>query len=98
MSSRAEVKITLPELNIMVHIFALFHITRQKNNYNIIFEKDLLQEVGINLDFQNYFVGWKETKIPMKSINCKMRTNVVIQESKTNKSATNRIRKILDAK
>ena len=33
----------------------------------------------------------------MKSINCKMRTNFVIQESKNIKSATNRIKKILDA-
>ena len=34
----------------------------------------------------------------MKSINCKMRTNFTIQESKNIKSTTNRIKKILDAK
>ena len=34
----------------------------------------------------------------MKSINCKMKTNFAIQESKNIKSATNRIKKILDAK
>ena len=33
----------------------------------------------------------------MKSINCKIRTNFVIQESKNIKSTTNRIKKILDA-
>ena len=34
----------------------------------------------------------------MISINCKMRTNFAIQESKNIKSATNRINNILDAK
>ena len=33
----------------------------------------------------------------MKLSNCKMRTNFVIQDSKNIKSATNRIKKILDA-
>ena len=52
----------------------------------------------MNLDFQNNFVSWKETKIPMKLIHCKMRTNFVIQENKSIKTATNRIKKILDVK
>ena len=64
----------------------------------MIFGQDLLQELAINLDFQNNIVGWKETKIPMKLINCKMRTNFAIQESKNIKSATYRIKIILDAK
>ena len=34
----------------------------------------------------------------MKSINCKMRTNFAIQESKNIKSTTNRIKKTLDVK
>ena len=97
-SCEAEVKIKLPELNLMTHIFAPFHLTSQKSNYNVIFDQDLLQELGINLDFQINFVGWKETKTPMKSIKCKMRTNFAIQESKNIKSATNGIKKILDAK
>ena len=52
----------------------------------------------MNLDFQNNFFGLKEAKIPMKLINCEMRTNFAIQENKNIKSATNRIKKILDAK
>ena len=97
-SSKAEVKIKLPELNFTAHIFAPFHVTGQKSNYNVIFRQDLIQELGINLDFQNNFVGWKETKIPMKSIRCKMRANFSIQKSKNIKSASNRINNTLDAK
>ena len=34
---KAEVKIEFPKLNVMAHIFAQFHITSQKSNYNVIF-------------------------------------------------------------
>ena len=37
MSCNAEVKIKLPELNVTALIFAPFHVTSQKNDYNIIF-------------------------------------------------------------
>ena len=65
-SCEAEVKIKLPKLNTPTHIFASFHVTSHKNNYDVIFGQDLLRELGINLDFQNNFVQWKETKIPME--------------------------------
>ena len=87
-SCKAEVKIKLPELNFTAYIFAPFHVTSQKSNYDVIFGRDLQQKLGMNLDFHNNFVGWKEIKIPMKSIYYKMRN------SKNIKSATNRIKKI----
>ena len=74
-SCKAEIKFKLPEFNFTAHIFATFHVTSQKSNYNVIYGQDLLWELGINFDFQNNFVGWKETKIHMKSINYKMGTN-----------------------
>ena len=73
-SCEAEVKIKLPELNCTAHNFAPFHVTSQ-SNYNAFFGQYWLWELGINFDFQNNFVGWKETKIHMKSINYKMGTN-----------------------
>ena len=35
--------------------------------------------------------------LPMKPIDCKMRTHFTIQDSKNVRNATNRIKKILDA-
>ena len=32
----------------------------KKRNYYVIFGRDLLQELGIQLDFQNNFIGWQE--------------------------------------
>ena len=82
----------------MAHIFASFHVTSPQSNYDVICGQDLLWELGINLDFENNIIGWKETKIPMISINCKIRTNFAIQKSKNIRSATNRIKKILHVK
>ena len=65
---------------------------------SLIIDQDLQHELLINLDFQINFVGWKETKIPMILIICKIRTKFAIKESKKIKSAANRIKKILDTK
>ena len=64
-----------------------------KPKLKLNFQNIILPKFGINSDFQNNFV--KETKIPMKSIHCKIGTN---QERKNIKSASNRIKKILDPK
>ena len=98
MLSEAENKYKFPKINANTQIFALYQVTSQKSHYNIIFCQGLLWELGISLDVQNNFFGWKETKIPKTSINCKMRSNFTIQESKNVKSATNRIKKILGTK
>ena len=73
----------VPQLNFTFHTFAPKRFT--KGNWN-------------KFRFQNNNVTWKKTKKPIKLINCKMRTNFAIQESKNIKSATNRVNKILDAK
>ena len=52
---KAEVKMKLPELNFTAHIFAPFHVTSQKENEIVIFGRDLLWKLKINLDF--IFVG-----------------------------------------
>ena len=44
-SYKAEVKIKLPELNVTAHIFAPVQVSSQKSNYNVIFRRDLLQEL-----------------------------------------------------
>ena len=55
-SCEAEVGIKLPELNTTNHISASFHVTDQKRNYDAIFGRDILRELGIRLGFQNNFV------------------------------------------
>ena len=60
-SCEAKVGIKLPELNPKAHISEPSHVNDQKSNYDVIFGKDILRKLGMSLDFQNNFVGWKET-------------------------------------
>ena len=53
MSCEAKVGIKHSELNTTAHIFAPFHVTNKRSNYDVIFGRDLLRELGISLDFQN---------------------------------------------
>ena len=46
-SCEVEVKLKLPELNVTAHIFAKFYVTSQKSNYDVIFDRDLLQELSL---------------------------------------------------
>ena len=86
----------MPEL-VTTHISAPFHMITKKSNYDMIFGRDLLRKLGIQLDFQNNFIGWQDINLSMKPMNCKMRTHFTIQDSKTVRDATRMIKKILDA-
>ena len=46
-SHEAETTLKIPELNVMAHNSAPFHVTTKKSNYNVIVGRDLLREVGI---------------------------------------------------
>ena len=89
--------VKMPELNVTAHISVPFHMTTKKSNYNVIFGSDLLQELGIQLDFQNNGIGWKDINLPMKPVDCKMRTHFTNQDSKNVRNATKRVKKISDA-
>ena len=56
----AEVKIKLPELNFMAHIFAQFHITSQKSNCDIIFDQVSLRETWNKFRFPKQLC-WMES-------------------------------------
>ena len=93
----AEITLKMLELNVTGHIFAPFHMATKISNYDVIFGRDLLQELGTQLDFQNKFIGWKDINLSIKPIVCKMRTHFTIQDCKNVRNATKRIKLILDA-
>ena len=96
-SREAKITLKIPEHNVVTHISAPFHVTTKISNYDVIFGRDLLQELEIQLDFQNNILGWQDINLPMKPIDCKMRTHFTIQDSKNVRNTTKRIKKILDA-
>ena len=57
--TRGQITLKMPELNVTAHISAPFHVTAKKRNYDVIFDKNLIQELRIQLDFQNNFIGYQ---------------------------------------
>ena len=84
------------QINVTAHISAPFHVKTKKCVYEVIVGRNLLWELGIQLDFQNNFIGWKDINFPMKPIDCKLRAHFTIQDSKNIRNATKRIKKISD--
>ena len=80
-SYESTINITLPELNHTAHISAHVHITKNKSNYDAIFGRDLLRELGISLDFENNMVSWQHVDLPMKPKNCTVEGHFANEES-----------------
>ena len=62
----AEIKLRLPELNATAEITANCHVTNQKSNYDLIIGRDILRDLGIELDFSNNATNWNKIRVPMK--------------------------------
>ena len=77
-----------PELNVTAHISAPFHVTTKKSNCDTIIGRELLRDLGIQLDFQNNIIRLQDINLSMKPIDCKMRTYSTIQDNKNLKKAT----------
>ena len=92
-SYKAEIAFKSSELNVTAHISAPFHVTTKKSNTDVIFDSNLLRELGIQLDFQNNFTGWKDIYLPMNTIDNKIRIHFSIQDSKYVRNATKVVRK-----
>ena len=56
-SCEAEIMFKIPELDVTAHTSAQFHVTTKNSDYKVIFGRDLLRELGIQLDFQSNIIG-----------------------------------------
>ena len=89
----AEIKLKLPELSDSAEINVNCHVTKQKSNYDLILGREILRELGINLNFSNNTTNWNYTSIPMKPVHNSTRTHFTISDSKRVASETKRIKK-----
>ena len=83
-----EITLKILERNVTTHISAPIHVTTKISNYNVIFGRDLLRDLGIQLNFQNNLIGWQDINLPIKLIDCKMRTHFTVQDNKNLRNAT----------
>ena len=67
--------------------------------YDMILGRDLLHELGLNLNFEDKTVQWEQAKVPMHdTAHTSADSYAIQQESPSVTEATERIQRILDAK
>jgi RNase H-like domain found in reverse transcriptase/Reverse transcriptase (RNA-dependent DNA polymerase)/Integrase zinc binding domain/Retroviral aspartyl protease len=91
------IKFKLPTLHESRIIETKVHVTKSLNKYDMIIGRDLLQDLGIILNFQDNIIQWDHAITAMTSIDSEPIINT-IEESKPIIEATNRIKSILEAK
>ena len=93
-----EIILKLPELNHSAEIYTKCRLTNKLLNYDLIFGREILHELGIIFNFKNKTINWQEVSISTKPPNCTVKEFFVIKESHPVRIATKRIKQILDAK
>ena len=92
------INFTLPELNPTARVKYMVHVTKQISKYDMIIGRDILQELGIVLDFEESRIKWKDYFTPMKSTDRLNASNYAAENIHAVQSETERIQRILDAK
>ena len=68
-NSKTKVKMTLPGFNSTREVLWKFHVTNDLLNYDVIVGRDLLEELGMILDFSKEIIKWEESHVPMVDTN-----------------------------
>ena len=65
-----ELKLIQSELNHAAEIIAKCHLTKKLLNYDLIFGRDIMHELGNVFDINFKTINWQEVSISMKHQNC----------------------------
>ena len=94
----AKVELSLPEFYEDKLLEWKVHLTPKLGNYDMIIGRDLLTELGIDIHFSTHTCTWGNSTIPMRKPDVEMRQSYLVEDSGPVKPATNRLKKLLDAK
>ena len=74
------------------------YLTDDLGSYDMIIGRDLLCELGVDINFSTSTCTWDNSTIPMRDPKINIKQSYVVEESGPIKQATSRLKKILDAK
>ena len=99
-SKQTNVIFSLPTLHEKRTVESVVHVTTKLENYDMILGRDLLQELGIILNFQDSTIQWEHAICPMRSTDKHTNYSIqaAIEDSKPLQEATSRMKQILEAK
>ena len=94
-----DVQLSLPEFYTERLIKWRMHVhAGSLRHYDMIVGRDLLEELGIVIDFKRMQVIWDDAYVPMRQPDANIQTTYHVNDSKSLAEATERVKKILDAK
>ena len=88
----------MPEFHQHKHIKWKAYATTQPMLYDIILGQDLMQELGLIIDYKTNTLNWDDATIAMKSVDAQPAELFEIPEGKALEEASNRLDDILAAK
>ena len=97
-STTAKCQFTLPELHDDKLIEWKVHVTKDLGNYDMIIGRDILRFLEIDIQFSTQEVVWDHATLPFKHVDATPLDAYHVSEPEVITKATDRIKKILDAK
>lgn len=95
---KVKAKFSIPELNERTMIQWDVHVAKDLGNYDMIIGRDLMSDLGIDIQFSTDTVRWEDSYMPFKDADDDSITSYHIPDSNAVNSASSRIKDILDAK
>ncbi len=98
-NQEADIQLMLPEFYQDRVLSWKVNVTDQNlGNYDMIIGRDLMEEIGMNIQFSTMEMEWDKAIIPMKPLDATAEDFLCIQESQAAQDASDRIKRILEAK
>ena len=88
----------MPELHETRIIEIDVRVSNMESPYDMIIGNDVLQIIGLKINYEDMTVEWEQNSTPMKSVDCDIPEHFAIEDSEAVQEATNRVKRILDAK
>ena len=89
-------QMSLPELHDNHVIEWTFHVTPTMGAYDMIIGRDILEDLGFILDFEQREVHWDNASIPFKDMTKDVMESFYVDEPEAVRESMDRVKKILD--
>jgi hypothetical protein len=96
-NSKCKAQFCIPELEDKVLLEYNLNITDTLVGYDMIIGHDILEDLGVVIDFNQKVSIWGHCECPFKAHDATVKTSYFVEEPKAVQHATDRIKKILDA-
>jgi hypothetical protein len=98
MNSKCKSQFCIPELEDKILLEYNLNVANTLVGYDMIIGHDILEDLGIVIDFKQKISIWDHQECPFKEHDATVKTSYFVEEPKAVQQATDHIKKILDAK